>query len=775
MSKRSDRSKRKQQTGLTGSVLTKYGIQAFKQANYDEAIRLWQQARSHSTVSAKLPAALAEAYFRRALSKFMPNLADLQQATQLNPTDSRYRYHVALAHHRLGQLALAEPIYQQLLAESPPFERAAVPLALLRLEQKKTPVNNLVRDHLSQDNKTWLAILEAFSRKKAAPTRPDFVDDSLDPVWQGLLAMVLGDQTTARQKLQSALALPNQLPALLQGLAHYYLGVLAAAGNEYDQALEQWQAAWFNGLNIPHLRQNLSGLLYHKAVAELEAGRPATALDLLAKFKDLELLDKKLAKLYRQLNLEMGYAASKRGNWGQALFYWEVARDEGDDSRKLIMNLALGYQHLEDYHEAADAWRTLLRRRPRKATHPDALSNEQVARIWQIVAENYSKAGYYEEAIKTYKNAVKWAPDNLDMRLMLVDVLQTEGRWQAAKNELNRILEQEPDYVPALVRLAEIYADDYFPNNAKTILRRVLDLEPQNPIARQQLAHLHINQGDLLSRWGNHSRAIEVYQEGLSLVPESQKLHIAIGGTYANQGDFDEAGRYFEQALAINPNDIATLYTIFLVWLEHDLEPYLSQSLDRLKAVAGTVPSNLFLDLVRRCVDLEQDDYAKLLLEYIETQYPDDEKALVEVALHYADRDEEKHAISILRQILKNNPDHAEASLRLGSIYYKIGQTRLAHRHWDRAEQQARQENDQILLYDLKLAKDVWVHGKTLPQNLFELLQEMPPALRKQMLEQLPPDMANLLNMDPELLELMMGFNFMDDFEYDEDDYDYDY
>ena len=163
--------------------------------------------------------------------------------------------------------------------------------------------------------------------------------------------------------------------------------------------------------------------------------------------------------------------------------------------------------------------------------------------------------------------------------------------------------------------------------------------------------------------------------------------------------------------MAINPNDLATLYTIFLVWLEHDLEPYLSQSLDRLKAVPGAVPSNLFLDLVSRCFDLEQDDYAKLLLEYVETQYPDDEKALVAVALHYADRDEEKHAVSILRRILKNNPDHAEASLRLGSIYYKIGQTRLANRHWDRAEQQARKENDQILLYDLKLAKDVWVHG----------------------------------------------------------------
>lgn len=778
MSKRSSRRKRKQQqkrqaAHLTGPVLTKQGRQAFKQGNYHEAIAAWEQARRKGNTPPKLLEAMAEAYFRRAVSSPAPNLADLKQAVHLKPADACYRYHLALAHHRLGQLDQAEPIYRQLLAKSPPFERAASPLAQLLIEQKKSIIKDPVWNHLGQEAKTQLAAAEAIIKRQAASTLRHLADNPLEPEWRGLIAMALDDRTTARQSFQAILESSEPDPALPRGVALYYLGVLAAEANQTKQAMEHWRAAQSNGLDTPHLRQNLSAMIYRQVLAEQQAGRPARALELFEQIDGSRMANTPLTDLYRQLNFEQGYAASQRGNWAEALRHWEAAENAGDDSRKLLLNLALAYQHLERHYEAAESWRTLLRRRPRKASHPEALSDEQVARIWQNVAENYNKTGDYEEAIKTYKNAVKWAPDNVELRLKLVEALQSEGRWQAAENELYRILDKKPDHVPALTVLANMYADDFFPDRARSLWLRILELEPQNPIARQQLAHLYEKQGQFAAQWGQLNRALQIYKEGLDHVPDSQRLHVMIGGTYAELGDFDQAREYSERALAINPNDLQTLYTIFLVWLEYESEPGLKQVLDRIKAITTPIPSSFFFDLIDRSFEAEQDDQAKALLEYVETRYSDDEKVLVGVATHYANIDQQSHAISILRRVLKNDPVHAEANLRLGSIYYEIGQTRLARRHWKQAEQQARKENDQILLYQLKMDKDFWMYGKSPPQNPIEVLRQLPPELKRQMLDQLPPEAADILNMDPDILELMMGFDYLDDFEDDEDDYYY--
>jgi tetratricopeptide (TPR) repeat protein len=142
MSKRSSRRNRRQKrkekpVQMSVPALLTRGSQRFNQTDYDGAIKDWAAAQAKGDTSAELQAALAEAYFRRAYGQAHPDLADLQQAVQQAPTDARYRYHLALAHHRRGEWAQAEPFYRALLAESPPFDRAALPLAQLLLEGGK--------------------------------------------------------------------------------------------------------------------------------------------------------------------------------------------------------------------------------------------------------------------------------------------------------------------------------------------------------------------------------------------------------------------------------------------------------------------------------------------------------------------------------------------------------------------------------------------------------------------------------------------------------------
>jgi tetratricopeptide (TPR) repeat protein len=773
MSKQSGRFK-PQRTPPSSAALVEQGRQAFQQGHYDRAIQAWEQVRVKPNTPDNLPTALAEAYFRRALTKPTPSMADLRQASQLQPADPRYRYHLALAQHRVGLLSEAETIYRQLLAESPPFKRAAEPLAHLLVERKKVVSKDPVWAYLSPETQTYLTAAEAIIKQKAVSTLARLADDSsLTPLWQALLKLASGDWGKAEQSLQTVLTDSAKVPPLARAVAHYYLGVVAARHKQLDQALAQWRSAQADSLNTRHLRQNLAALLYQQALVEQQAGRPAQALELFEQFGNLRGTRLTQTELYRQLNLEVGYTASQQGDWQQALSHWQMAEQAGDDSRKLLMNLALAYQHVGQYFEAAECWRELLRRRPRKANHPEALNEEQVARLWQNVAENYSKAGDYEEAIKTYRNGIKWASDNINLRLKLVEALQTDGRWQAAINELERILGQHPDHVQTMIMLAEMYSEDFWTfRRARQLWQRVLELEPQNPIARQQLAYLYEKEGNFSAQWGHLREALKVYQEGLKLVPDSQRLCVVIGGTYADLKDYKQTRHYFEKALTLNPNDLQTLYTIFLVWLEHDSERDLKQTVERVKALTGAVPGSFFVDLIDRCLEHNQHKQAKALLEYAEGRYADTENTLVDLAIRYAQVNQENRAVAILRQILQDNPDHPQANLRLGSIYYRMGQTRLAHRHWDRAETQARKENNQMILYELKMNKDLLIHGKQPPRTPLEMLQNMPPELRQQMLNQLPPEIAAILqNLSPDMIETMLGFEAMDDF-FDEDDED---
>jgi tetratricopeptide (TPR) repeat protein len=761
MSKRSARRKRrekqKQKTRLSGPEWIERGHTAFRQANYSEAIQAWEQARHKPDTPKTLAAALAEAHFRRAVSVPASALEDLEQAVQLQPSDQIYRYHLALTYHRQGELAQAEPLYRQLLAETPPWSRAAEPLAQLLLEQGQTASKDPVWPHLNAEAQTQLAAVETLVAKKVTP---GLSGKPLHPLWRSLMALALDETATAQASLQTVIETGNEAHPLVKGVAHYYLGVIAARAGQPETALTHWQTAQAQGLNSEHLRQNLTAIIYDQAVKAQQNGHPQQAADLLeqADFAGNELKD-----FRHRLNLELAYAAAQKGDWPQALTRWQKAEQSGDDSRRLIFNLALGYQKTENYRQAADYWRTLLRRRPRKADHPDALTDEQVARIWQNVAENYSQAGDYEEAVTTYKNAVKWAPDNLDLRLQLVEAYQNEGRWQAAENELNHILDKNPNNIRALTLLAESYSEDYFLEPARKIWLRILDLEPQNPVARQQLAQTYVREGVNYNLWGHYQEAVKIFEEGLKHVPHNQHLLTMLGGTYVDWGKLKQGRQYLDQALALDPNDLHTLHTIFTIWLEHKGEQELQQTFDHIKAITRPIPGEFFLDLFEQCMKFNQEKQGREILKYAEQRFADDADLLVTIAHHYVELEQDSAALSILRRVLRDNPDHIEANIELGVLYYYMDQTRLAKRHWDKAQAQAQREKNPLMAHRVKLVKDEFLHGKTPPRNPLEMIMNLPPKLREQLINQAPPEVAEMLR-DPELLEMMSRFGGLGEF-----------
>jgi hypothetical protein len=208
-----------------------------------------------------------------------------------------------------------------------------------------------------------------------------------------------------------------------------------------------------------------------------------------------------------------------------------------------------------------------------------------------------------------------------------------------------------------------------------------------------------------------------------------------------------------------------------MIWLSNKAIPEVQQTFEQIKAVPEPVPGGLFLDLFERCHQFNQDAEAEKILAFAKDRYATDDEIMIGVAVGYSHLDQDNRAASILRGVLQNNPSHIEANLQLGIVYYHLDQTRLAKRHWDKAEAQARKENNQMLLYKIKLIKDEFLYGKAPPTTPRELFKNLPPQVLEEMLKDAPPEVAAMLrNMPPDMLEMILSMGgFDDDFEDEED------
>jgi len=397
---------------------------------------------------------LAEAHFRAAAgtTEVVWRLDHLDKALGYAPGLGKLHFYRGLALWQLGRLPEAIPELDAAFAAEPQRPRLAYLRQLARLasgqpwDADKLPAAEANTLHvvakLLQDKTTEPAL--------AALPGPTLGKGSA--LWQALLEMRCDASAAPVDLLHQATTENTRRP--VQAVLLYYLGVAAARAGATGEASSAWVKARSVGLETPWLRQNQVVFLQGQATEDALTGRWQEFLDA-AHQVPLPPGEPLLAELVGIAHYHAGYAAAQAGRWHVAVEHWRQAQ-ELHGSRNVAQNLALAEEKLGHWKQAADAWREMIRRRPRKPEHADYLSDAQVAVIWDHVAECYERAGVTGEALVTLKNAAKYAPESVDRRLKLVDALVGEERDEAAINELRRILELDPQHEDALMRLGAL-------------------------------------------------------------------------------------------------------------------------------------------------------------------------------------------------------------------------------------------------------------------------------------------------------------------------------
>ena len=531
-------------------------IRALRRDHTDQAVASAREAaRLAKTAAARQTAdqIVAEAFFRAGCQAAEPaeRLEYLDLALEASPGEVRFRFHRAIALWQLDRLEEAATELETVAVAEPERPKAAFMLALARLALTGTPAAGTA--DLSPAEAATLDLVGRLLQGEAPD--PDGAITSLaggsrvSRVWPALASMVTDPSAAPMADLERAIrTVGGRGP---RKIVEYYHGVAAMRAGDRSTADQAWHRAWQAGFGTDWAARNRQSLLRETAADLAEAGqwRKVAALSDRA---PQPVTDFGLAELLAIASDHIGYAAAQKGSWHQAADHWMRARDLAP-TRQRIQNLALAAEQEEDWITAAESWREMVRRRPRKTDHPDYLTDSQVAGIWTHAASCYDKVGDAGEAVTCLKTALKYAETDVDLRLKLVEALLDNEQEEAAENELDRILKAEANHLEALILLGTLRLRQW--GDVRPLWRRALTIAPRDVRVRDGLAMAHLEQ---LSHAKTLSRNELESDIGAALeeLPDHPDVLLRAAELRRIQGRNDEARDLLWRAHAAAPTEV---------------------------------------------------------------------------------------------------------------------------------------------------------------------------------------------------------------------------
>lgn len=735
------------------------GKKAFDQGDYDKAIVAWRR-----TGEISLKPALAEAHLRRGLLAHAKNgdnaalLDDLTKAKRYAPKDARVLFHLGVVQMHQGELAEARTHLQAARVHDGTFaKRVAFPLLLIGLHEGKAIQQSAEWKQISAEQRALFLQVDGFTRRPYTATRP-----------AALRAFVAYDQSdweSAKRELNDALTEATQKQS---AILHRYLGNIAATQKDWETAHHHWSEAVKRGDPSESLADNLGELLHRMAEGAMQAHAFETANTHVQSAKPFKPLDKQLNALQSRLFVEQGDNAARANDWLNAVDIWELAEETTGGTFRLAYNLALGYEQQERYLDAAQKWREVLRRRPRSANHPDALTSEKIAQLWQRSAEAYIKIGAYDEALKVYRTAIKHDADNLPLRLTYAEALMTEGRLQAAENEIGRILEHSPDHIPALMLHSEIQTQHYhfrWYSNLTRGWERVLELDPKHQEARTSLTEYHLSEAEETGWWGGIEGVRAHLDKAVEYSPNHPEALYRLGAfVMEHDGDADAAEQYLTRALDCAGKNEEQYCGVIGVWLHAKEDARVEAVYERAKAHLGTLGEAFFITILTICHTLNRDELVDVWLKRMQDAAEPNAPVLYDIGHSLVMSPMKKIARIYLEQAIAAGQKVGHAHEMLGVLDSQEGDLDSAKQHWKEAERIARRTHDKELKESVKNTRELFgnpfgsmlgrMFGSSAGPDLLKMLGNMD---------------ADSMSMPPGMMEMFME-SMMGEFDDEDDD-----
>jgi len=268
----------------------------------------------------------------------------------------------------------------------------------------------------------------------------------------------------------------------------------------------------------------------------------------------------------------------------------------------------------------------------------DQLPDKSVVALY--LGNLYNLKGNMPEAIRFYKEALKYEPHSITTHNNIGVARTRQGRFDEAINHFSKALQIDPEYGMTHYNLAVALVNQDRLDEAISHFRKVLQVQPEHLNAHHEL-------GLVLARQDELDEAIEHYAVVLRIDREHTKAHNSLGLALVRQGRFDEAISHFFEDLRINPGHAKAHYNLGLAMAEQgrldEASTHFSQAL-------------------------------QTNADYLEAHY--------NLAVVLAKKGRFNAAAGHFSQVLRINPGHMEAHYRLGRAMLRAGRYDEAINHF---------------------------------------------------------------------------------------------
>jgi tetratricopeptide (TPR) repeat protein len=151
-----------------------------------------------------------------------------------------------------------------------------------------------------------------------------------------------------------------------------------------------------------------------------------------------------------------------------------------------------------------------------------------------LLAKSYVAAGRDHEALKTYQDVLKLAPNHFGIHLAIGQIYENGLQWPPAIEEFREELDLDPANAMALTHLAHALTEAREPAQAIPILEKLLATNPTDGDAYADL-------GKNLEGQGQREKAIEAYERAVTYDPTQFNLHYKLFQLYLKQGKNERA------------------------------------------------------------------------------------------------------------------------------------------------------------------------------------------------------------------------------------------
>lgn len=169
-----------------------------------------------------------------------------------------------------------------------------------------------------------------------------------------------------------------------------------------------------------------------------------------------------------------------------------------------------------------------------------ASTSAERAGAWGDLGLHYLLYDFLDAAEATFANARALAPGDFRWTYLAGYLQLIQGRLDPAVELLEDALEVEPDFLPAVLRLARARLERGETAAARELLGRALELDPTSAAAFEGLGKAAAAEGDARA-------AADYFEKALAQAPEADSLHYALGQAYRDLGDPERARFHLER------------------------------------------------------------------------------------------------------------------------------------------------------------------------------------------------------------------------------------